>query len=218
DKSLGLFISPFYFLEKSKKFSPPPKKRCASCKAALREALTKLLWKTCKADLVREETSTKEPSVQPGEMLTYFWKELEDMFQSFHSYLDKRPVAQSAESSPPSAHTSSTARRVVSESEEEEKDESSGSDGEKVEDLLKTIYTTLNIKEDKTQLLLHDKMYQGMDEVKHRVFPVHKVLTNSIKRKWKDPERAPFFSRSLKRRFLFEDSFFADVAKYRFRF
>lgn len=49
-------------------------------------------------------------------------------------------------------------------------------------------------------------MYQGMDEVKHRVFPVHNVLTDSIKREWKDPERTPFFSRSLKRRFPFDDN------------
>lgn len=91
--------------EKSEHVSPPPKKQCASCRAALREAWTEPLCKTCIAYLVREETSTKEPSVQPSEMLTSFRKELEDTFQSFRSYLDKRPVAQSAESFTPSTHT-----------------------------------------------------------------------------------------------------------------
>lgn len=107
---------------------------------------------------------------------------MEDKFQSFCSYLDKHLVAQSADSSPPSTHNPSAARRVVSESEGEEKSGSSGSDKEgeekavsssyyrlsleEVEDLLKTIHTTLNI-EDKTQLSLQDKMYEGNDKAKH---------------------------------------------------
>ncbi|PIN88341.1 hypothetical protein AB205_0081150 [Aquarana catesbeiana] len=104
-------------------------------------------------------------------------------------------------------------RSVATESEEEadeEKESSSSSSRyklslEEVDDLLKTIHTTLNITEDKALLSLHDKMFQGMGEVKHRMFPVHKFLSETIKREWKDPERAPFFSRSLKRRFPFEE-------------
>lgn len=48
-------------------------------------------------------------------------------------------------------------------------------------------------------------MFQGMGGVKHRVFSVHKFLSETIKREWKDPERAPFFSKSLKLRFPFEE-------------
>lgn len=40
-------------------------------------------------------------------------------------------------------------------------------------------------------------MYQGMDEVKHQVFPVHKLLTEAIKMLWTRPERDPFFYKSL---------------------
>lgn len=36
---------------------------------------------------------------------------------------------------------------------------------EEVDGLLKTIHMTLSIKEARTQLLLHDKLYQTMDEV-----------------------------------------------------
>lgn len=52
---------------------------------------------------------------------------------------------------------------------------------------------------------LHDKMFQGVGEVKHRVFSVHTFISETVKREWKDPERAPFFSKSLKLRLLFED-------------
>lgn len=52
---------------------------------------------------------------------------------------------------------------------------------------------TLEIQEEKVQLSVHDKMYQGLDESKHRVFPVHRVLSDAVKKEWKDPERGPFF-------------------------
>ncbi|XP_040189524.1 lamina-associated polypeptide 2-like [Rana temporaria] len=48
-------------------------------------------------------------------------------------------------------------------------------------------------------------MYQGMDDSKHRVFPVHKVLSDTVKKEWKDPEKGPFLPKSLKRRFPFEN-------------
>lgn len=83
-----------------------------------------------------------------------------------------------------------------SEEEEDEEKEASSSryrlSFEEVDDLLKTIHTTLNIKEDKAQLSLHDKMFQGMGEVKNWVFPVHKFLSETVKREWKDLERGPF--------------------------
>ena len=102
-------------------------------------------------------------------------------------------------------------KSVVSGSDAEEDDDRDRSSSryklslEEVDDLLKTIHATLNIKEEKAQLSLHDKMYQGLDEVKHKNFPVHKVLSDAIRREWKDPERAPFFSKSLKRRFPFDE-------------
>lgn len=40
---------------------------------------------------------------------------------------------------------------------------------EEVEDLLKAVYTTLDIQEEKTPLPLHDKMYQELDGTKHSV-------------------------------------------------
>ena len=48
-------------------------------------------------------------------------------------------------------------------------------------------------------------MYQGLDESKSKVFPVHKVLFDTIRKEWKDPERGPFFSKNLKKRFPFNE-------------
>lgn len=54
--------------------------------------------------------------------------------------------------------------------------------------------------------MLHDQVYQGFGEHKKRVFPVHEVLVEAVKREWQDPERKPFFLRALKRRLkFFED-------------
>ena len=201
---------------------PPPKKKCAVCKNLLKGSWLKPLCRTCIAEVVKEEASTSAPSGQPKESLSSFRKELENTFSSFRSFLEKRPVSQSA----PRASTSSHGWEV-SESEDEEPKNLSGSEAEEgdedkdptpsryrlsleeVDDLLKTIHTTLNIKEDKAQLSLYDKMFQGLEEVKYRTFPVHKVLSEAVKREWKDPERAPFFSKSLKRRFPFDE----DVAQ-----
>lgn len=55
------------------------------------------------------------------------------------------------------------------------------------------------------QLSVHDKMYQGLEETKHRVFPVHRILSDAVKKECKDPERGAFFSKTLKRRFPFEE-------------
>ncbi|PIN97262.1 hypothetical protein AB205_0124080, partial [Aquarana catesbeiana] len=76
---------------------------------------------------------------------------------------------------------------------------------DEVEELLGSVYTTLGIQVDKKPLSLHDQTYKGLGEQKKKVFPVHKVLVETVKKEWQDPERKPFFSRSLKRRFPFSD-------------
>lgn len=43
-----------------------------------------------------------------------------------------------------------------------------------VNELLKAIYETLQVKEDKVQLSEHDLMYEGLQGKKSRVLPVHK--------------------------------------------
>lgn len=45
---------------------------------------------------------------------------------------------------------------------------------EKVDKLLKAVYTTVEMQEEK--LSLHNCMYQELDEVKGLVLPVHKVF------------------------------------------
>lgn len=208
--------------EKTKHVSPIVKRKCPSCKGLLRDSWPKVLCKSCITDIVKEETAPASPAAQQSELLSSFRKELADTFESFRSYLDRRPTAHS--SVVPHSQSSVSASRGGSDSEEEESNillnseeeaeevnEASSPSSryklslEEVDDLLRTIHTTLNITEDKAQLSLHDKMFQGLGEEKHRVFPVHKFLSETIKREWKDPERAPFFSKSLKRRFPFDE-------------
>lgn len=47
-------------------------------------------------------------------------------------------------------------------------------------------------------------MYQDLGDWKSRV-PIHEVLLGAIQKEWWDPVRKPFFSRSLKWRFPFND-------------
>ena len=58
---------------------------------------------------------------------------------------------------------------------------------------------------EKKDLDLHDRMYVGLSEPKGRTFPVHSVISEVILREWQDPEKKPFFSKSHKRRFPFEE-------------
>lgn len=51
---------------------------------------------------------------------------------------------------------------------------------EDVEDLLKAIYETLYIQEDKVQLSRHDLMYQSMEQKKVCCFLVHNVLSTAV--------------------------------------
>lgn len=76
---------------------------------------------------------------------------------------------------------------------------------EEVEELLGAIHTTLGIQEERKKLSLHDQMYKGLGEHKRKVFPVHEVLVDAIKKEWQDPERKPFLSKALKRRFPFAE-------------
>ena len=74
---------------------------------------------------------------------------------------------------------------------------------EDVDGLLRAIYATLGLSEEKRDLSLHDRMYAGLCEPKGRTFPVHPVISATILREWQDPEKKPFFSKSHKRRFPF---------------
>ena len=180
----------------------------------------KPLCKACIADLVKEESSQ-----QNNEFISSF-KELTDTLSSVRSLLSRTPqVLSDSQQTGGTSSQPSTSKSAVSsdsedegesalcsirDSEEEEKEEVASSSRyklslEEVDELLKAIYTTLEIAEEKVQVSLHDRMYQGLEQTKRRVFPVHKVLTESIEKEWKDPERAPFFSKSLRRRFPFEE-------------
>lgn len=53
---------------------------------------------------------------------------------------------------------------------------------EEVDDLLQAIYTTLKIQALKVQNIYIHEIYQGLDDSKHRVFPVHKVLSEAVKK------------------------------------
>ena len=176
------------------------------------------MCKSCIKDLVEEETS------QQYKVLFSSVQELASSLNSVKSMLVQTPAVQAEPQHLPPSPKASTSRSEVVDSgdegtstlrslrdsdEEEEEGEYRNSrykvSLDEVDDLLEAIYTTLDIQEEEVQLSLHDKMYQGLDASKHKVFPVHKVVSDTIRKEWKDPERGPFFSKSLRKRFPFED-------------
>ncbi|XP_077319390.1 uncharacterized protein LOC143941218 isoform X2 [Lithobates pipiens] len=207
------------FQEKSLGKARPGQRKCPSCKTPLRDSWQKAMCRNCIRELMEEETS------QQYKDLFSSVKELTNSLSSVRSILVQNPPAQTEPQNLPPSPRASSSRQVETEEsgdeggstlisfrdseEEEEEEDSRGSKFklslEEVDDILKAIYTTLKIQEEKVQLSVHDKMYQGLDETKRRVFPVHRVLSDSVRKEWKDPEKAPFFSKALKRRFPFED-------------
>lgn len=83
---------------------------------------------------------------------------------------------------------------------------------EDVGGLLKAIHVTLGIEEEKKKLSLHDRMYSGLNDPKGHTFPVHSLISDMIKNEWQEPEKKPFFSRYLKRRFPFRED--TEVPKF----
>lgn len=174
------------------------------------------MCRTCVAELVVEETS------QECTDLFSSVRELTNSLSLVRSLLVKSLASQAGPKQPPSTPRPSTSRAVVStdsgdegtntlpslkDSDEEEEDSWASRyklSLEEVDDLLKVIYMTLEIQEERVELSVHDKMYQGLDETKP-VFPVHRVFLDAIRKEWKDPERGSFFSKTLRRRVPFEE-------------
>lgn len=69
---------------------------------------------------------------------------------------------------------------------------------------MSAIYDTLEIEEE-TQLTRHDKMYEALGKKKAKVFPIHKVLSDLVRKEWAKPDKV-FFPSSFKRRFPFDES------------
>lgn len=199
----------------------PLKRKCAVCANKLSSSWSKAVCRTCIEGLVKDD-----PVASCQKMLTSVRDELASTFSSFRTLIDK--LQTPAES--PSSLKASVSTPQQAESEDSEAEvrstrsslEESGSDTEPrdrestrgsrfklsvedVDDLLKAIYTTLELKEEEVQLSKHDLMYKGLHKRKSRVFPVHSSLVDTIKLEWDNPERKPFFSSNLKRRFPFDE-------------
>ena len=202
------------------------KRRCASCKATLRDSWRKAICSDCINQLVQEQNRTE------NKQLASSVKELSNSFESLKTLFEGFQIPQPQSASP----STSTVTRIPStcagpsitprEEEEEEPDNavsgSQESEGEAqegdsrkpsryklsledVDHLLGAIYTTLGIPTDKKTLTVHDQMYEGLGEQENKFFPVHDILVEAIKKEWQDPERKPFLSKNLKRRFPFSD-------------
>lgn len=96
----------------------------------LKESWAKVLCKECITDLVKEETTPSAPVVQQ-DLLSSFRKDLADTFESFKSYLDKRPATGS---SVPRSQSSVSAYRGDSDSEEENRSVATESEEEAEEE------------------------------------------------------------------------------------
>ena len=225
----GVYIFACVFQKTDKdKNTHSTKKRCPSCKVTLRESWKKAICSDCIDKLVQEHTAEQSD-------LASSVKELSNTFGSFKTFFENFQIPQLQSAPPVQAttlvpgvrpSTSAGPSRVPSEELEEEPDSAvSGSQEseeearegdsrkpsryklslEDVDHLLEAIYATLGIQTEKKPLSLHDQMYEGLGDQESKNFPVHDVLIEAIKKEWQEPERKPFFSKALKRRFPFSD-------------
>lgn len=214
------FLSLFFSLSWQAKSSDPGiRKRCPSCKIKLNEGWKKALCQACIDSLVREETTSA-----CSDLIASAKKELDATIQSFRSSLTYPSASQptTSQSSQGSllvpaveAEMGPLNREGLSPSHSNESNEDSDElenmsskyklSLDQVDGLLKAIYATLGLEEEHKEMSLHDKMYAGLSESKSRTFPVHAVISETIRKEWADPDRKPFFSRAHKRRFPFDE-------------
>ena len=209
------------------------KRKCASCRDVLPETWTKVLCRDCIQSLVRENELEQESGLAASvKELSSTFSSFKSLFERLQplavpTLVTTQPQAQGPAPVIPIAAAMADVSAGPSQEEQVPPDSATsdsqeGSDGEdqdgesrkpsryklsldEVEDLLGAVYTTLGIQTDKKPLTLHDRMYRGLEEQERKVFPVHDILVETIKKEWQDPERKPFFSRSLKRRFPFSE-------------
>ena len=206
------------------------KRKCPSCNYYLRDTWEKVLCRRCIEGLVKESEAEQGSELAASmKELSSTFQGFKDMFANFQLPQSSSSAAQQL--IPPILEALPSGSRGnpedIRESAEEEHDSEASnsqkeSDSERrqgrtpkasryklsleeVEDLLQTIHTTLGIVEEKKTLSLLDQMFSGLGEEKKAVFPIHEALINTIKKEWQDPEKKPFFSNALKRRFPFSE-------------
>ena len=177
------------------------KKRCPVCKEKLSDSWSKTLCADCTKEVLKEA-----PSVG-GDLISTLKKELRTTFQAFRSSLEARPVEQAGVSQDPSLGerhnlfnplNQDDSQEIPLNSDSENEDEAEPASKyklslEEVAGLLKMIHATLGIEEEKKELSLHDRMYAGLGDTKGRVFPVHSLITEMIKKEWVEPGEEPIF-------------------------
>lgn len=76
---------------------------------------------------------------------------------------------------------------------------------EEIDRLLKAVRATMALEEPKEEKTVEDRMFEGLESRKKRVFPVHKNIWGLIHREWKHPDKGIFTSRVLKRKYPFNE-------------
>lgn len=179
------------------------------------------MCRACIAKLVKDD-----PTVSSQKMLTSVRDELKSTISSFKTLVEKMqaPVQPSTPAQAPpslndpvgleeevsSSHSSGGEQEGSGSGEEHKGNDSHDSSNcklslEDVDNLLKAVYTTLEIEEEEVHLSKHDLMYTSHKK-NARVFPVHSSLLDVIKQEWNSPDKKPFFPRTLKRRYPFDNS------------
>lgn len=215
-----LFLFGFQVKAQDRTQTQLPRKKCAVCGTKLGPNWEKPLCPDCVNSLVRDDSVASCHNI-----LSSVKDKLASTFQSFKGMMDRMqgpsPSLVRAASLPSLSEPSQEAEedrvrpRSLASSQVDSASDSEGEDDssrvfryklslDDVGDLLKAIYDTLEIRKEQVQLSRYDLMYQGSSAHKARVFPVHKSLIESILLEWEQPEKRPFFSGSLKRRFPFE--------------
>lgn len=76
---------------------------------------------------------------------------------------------------------------------------------EDIDLLLKSVRATMQLEEPKVDKSVEDRMFEGLENKKKRVFPIHKNVWGLIRREWKHPDRKVFFQRAQRRKYPFDE-------------
>ncbi|XP_056425843.1 uncharacterized protein LOC130367446 [Hyla sarda] len=74
------------------------------------------------------------------------------------------------------------------------------------EHLIKAVRSTMGLEEAKEQKSIQDIMFEGIEEKIRSVFPVHRTISQLIKKEWGSPDKKTFIPRAIKRKYPFSDT------------
>lgn len=176
-------------------------RECKLCKRKLPSDYDKLSCKSCREQVLAEES----PSILSS-MKEMIREEIKNSLRTLQADLPStsstaiRDSSSEEEAGPPGMESDDS----VSDSSSSD-DSASDRRPSDVNHLLKAVRATMALEDPKEERSQEDKMFEELESKKGRVFPIHKNILNLINREWKHPDKGIFSSKSLKRRYPFDE-------------